>query len=125
MPATRVLFGVFEFLLASRTVHLTAYHGLEVGRDALLGNRGFAFGHQFVDTLSAVLVGVGRVGTVAEGVDFLLGLGNGFFCPSFHLVGVVEEVFDAHHVAMVGEGHAAHAVGNGFVDDAGDIGLPV
>ena len=31
----------------------------------------------------------------------------------------------AHTVAMVGEGHAAHAVGNGFVDDAGDIGLPV
>ena len=42
-----------------------------------------------------------------------------------HLVHVVQELLDAHHVAMVGNGHARHAVGNGFLDKLRDSRLPI
>ena len=38
--------------------------------------------------------------------------------PSFvDVVAVVEELFDAKHVAMISDSHATHAVGNSFVNE--------
>ena len=41
------------------------------------------------------------------------------------LVDVVEELFDAVHVAVVGDGDAGHSVGYGFVNEVVDGGLAV
>ena len=41
------------------------------------------------------------------------------------LLAVVEKLLYAHHVAMVGHGHAPHAVGYGLVDELLYTGLPV
>ena len=34
-----------------------------------------------------------------------------------HLIAIIEKLFYAEHVAMIGYGHAFHAVGNGLVDE--------
>ena len=38
------------------------------------------------------------------------------FQLAVYLVAVVEQLFHAEHIAMVGDSHAAHAVSHGFVD---------
>ena len=49
-----------------------------------------------------------------------------FFAPfGIQLVHVIEELFDAHHVAVVGEGNAFHAIGNGLVNKLLYGSLPV
>ena len=41
------------------------------------------------------------------------------------LVAIVKQFLDTHHVAMIGDGHAAHAVGQGFIDKFVDARLSV
>ena len=60
--------------------------------------------------------------TAQNGLELRLAL---FFQLPVLLLAVVEKLLDAHHVAMVGHGHAAHAVGDGLVDELLYTGLPV
>ena len=45
---------------------------------------------------------------------------DGVFTLAPHFGNVVEKLFASHHVAMIGQRHAAHPVGNGFVNELGD-----
>ena len=101
-------------LPSSRTVHFTAEDGFEqppfgfLKAVAQFFNGGcvrrfrlFQLGNLFVQPLYLVLYG------------------------AVLLVGVVEQLLDTHHVAVVGNGHAAHAVRNGFVHKFGYAGHSV
>ena len=47
--------------------------------------------------------------------DRLERLKSFFFSSTVHLIAIVEELFNAKHVAMIGHRHALHSVGHGFV----------
>ena len=49
-----------------------------------------------------------------DGLERLLAL---LLQLTVHLVAVVEQLFHAEHIAMIGYRHTAHAVGNGLVDE--------
>ena len=42
-----------------------------------------------------------------------------------YLLRIIVKLLDAHHVAVVGHGHAAHLVADGLVYECGNGGLPV
>ena len=42
-----------------------------------------------------------------------------------YLLRIIVKLLDAHHVAVVGHGHAAHLVTDGLVYECGNGGLPV
>ena len=49
--------------------------------------------------------------------EFFLAFGELAFCLALYFVHVVEEFLYPHHVAMVGNGHSAHAVLQGLVHE--------
>ncbi len=131
VPTGLVCLFLFERLVAAtRHVHLAAEDGLEIGHGTLLAERGLAFGNEFVGGFAlvgvlAVLAGLGFIRAVAQGLQLCLGILYDALGLARHLAGIVEEVLDAHHVAVVGDGHAAHSVLDGFVDELGHGGLAV
>ena len=72
-----------------------------------------------VDVLMAVLVGDIDL-TAEDGLELLI------IAPFLVQLGhIVVKFLDAEHVAVVGNGHAAHAVGYSFVDQRLDRSLSV
>ena len=66
---------------------------------------------------------VGDIDLAAEdGLEQLLAF---FAAFGVNLCYIVVKFLDAEHVAMVGNGHAAHPVGDGFVDECLDRSLAV
>ena len=57
--------------------------------------------------------------------DGFEGFLSGIFPLAVHALAVVEKLLYAHHVAVVGDGHAAHAVAHGLVDQLRYTGLSV
>ena len=101
--------------MAGRVIVITSGKG-GVGKTTTSANIGTALaknGH------SVVLIDT-DIGL--RNLDLLLGLENRIV---YTLVDVVEELLDAEHVAMVGDGHASHTVGYGFVYQTGNACLPV
>ena len=70
-----------------------------------------------------LLLAVGHIHLTTE--DRLEGLQSLFLPASVHLITVIEEFLDAKHVAMIGDSHAFHIVGNGFVYEFRDARLSV
>ena len=72
------------------------------------------------------LVGLGAACNVHLASEYGLELRLALFLQfAVLLLAVVEELLDAHHVAVVGHSHAAHAVGYGLVDKPLDACLAV
>ncbi len=69
----------------------------------------FQFGFEFWDLLYLLF---GALDVVFAFVQFLFG-------RAVHLFAVVEQFFDAEHVAVVGQGHGVHAGAHTFVDQIG------
>ena len=109
------------FVSAACHIHLTAEDGFEVSLGLLFRNfcatvfecflQSFPFGQGFRSGLPSIHLRLCRFDGTAR-------LSSDFF-------GVVEKLFDAHHVAMIGDCQTAHSVGNGFVHQARDRRLPV
>ena len=131
VPARLVdAFELEAFVAASGHIHFAAENRLEVGYRSLLGQCRLTFGNELLGVLAlirvlAILVGLGSIGAVMECFELLFSLFHRSLGLAAHFVGVVEELLDTHHVAMVGHGHAAHAVGNGLVNQFGDGRLSV
>ena len=66
---------------------------------------------------------LGHIHLAAE--DRLEGLFSFFLEFLVDTVAIVEKLFDAKHVAMVGDSHSPHAVGNSLVDKSFDARLSV
>ena len=96
----------------------------------MFGNRLFGFhnellcGFPFIRIL-AVLAWFGGVRAVAERLNFSFCILDDAFGFSTHFICIVEELLDAHHVAMIGDSHTAHAIADSFVDEFGHRGLSV
>ena len=71
----------------------------------------------------ALIAAAGHVHLAAE--DGLEGLFSLLFPVLIDFFAVVKELLDTEHVAMVGEGHAAHSVGDSLVHHTFDGCLPV
>ena len=54
-------------------------------------------------------------------LEFFLKFCEILLCVSFYFRYVVGKFFYSHHVSVIGDGHAPHAVGNGFVYDVGNL----
>ena len=107
MVAGRIaLFFHLVFLFAVSHVHLAAVYGLEVHHTLLL--------FQLLLNLR-LAVAVNAISKLGPEVGYLA-LGLSF--QSAHIVG---KFLHSHHVAVVGDGHAAHSVGNGLVHDVRDF----
>ena len=95
-----------------RHIHLAAYYGLEY-----FSAQGLRFGcgfcRQCVVTVVACFLGG------------FLGFFYGIFCLAVLFLYIVGELLYPVHCAVVGEGHAGHAVGHGFVYYARDGCLAV
>ena len=113
VPARLVHLALAQRLVATAGhIHLAAEDGHE-------GRAGGLLGHLGLQTLSQrVGGGVGGYFQCAGVELFQLGL-------ALDLDDIVEELLDAHHVAVVGDGHAFHAVGQGLIDQGGDGRLAV
>ena len=85
--------------------------------------------NQVVTTLVALvfhLVGLRAARHVHLASEYGLKLGLALLTQlGVLLVAVVEELLDAEHIAVVGHGHASHAVGYGLVNQPLDAGLAV
>ena len=118
------------FIPATCHIHFTAENRFEVCHGALFCQRGFTFRNQlfcrlpFVSHLS-VLVRLRCIRSGLECCQLFFGRLHDAFCFSAHFVGVVKELFDTHHVAMVRHRHAAHAVADSFVNQIGNGSLAV
>ena len=73
--------------------------------------------------LLALLLAVGHIHLAPE--DGLEGLEPLLLAVFVHTCGDVEELLDAEHVAVVGDGHSAHAVVDGFLHEVLDARLAV
>ena len=130
VPPAAVFFGFLVGFGTTGAVHFATENGFEV-QDALrLLNFFLTFCNQFLVGFAGIgvhsfFVGGILVGAVAQCGQFgfcrLFVLGG----TSFLLAHIVEKVFYAHHVAMIGERHSAHAVGHGLVYETRDGGLTV
>ena len=121
VPAALVLLAFSQSLVAApRHVGFATEYRLEIGNALLLFNRLVEF----------LLLGgtlFGREGAIGcmERLEFC-------FCGSKRTLGfpnyllrIIVKLLDAHHVAVVGHGHAAHLVADGLVYECGNGGLPV
>ena len=121
VPAALVLLAFAQGLVAApRHVGFATEYRFEVGNALLLFN---GLGEFFL--LGGTLFG--REGTVGrvECLEFCLCGGERALCLSDYLLRIIVELLDAHHVAVVGHGHAAHFVADCLVNERGNGGLPV
>ena len=66
---------------------------------------------------------VGHIHLAAEdGFEGLLALIHQFSVNARH---IIEELLDAEHVAVIGDGHAPHTISNSLVHQLGNARLPV
>ena len=98
--------GVAVVEVAGGEVHLAAYDGLHISR-AGLGQSGLGGGD-----------GVGVAGGLSLGESFL-GVGYLFFYLAVVFLYSGAQLFDAEHIAVVGESHRAHSVVGGFLHHGG------
>ena len=130
VPPATVFFGLFVGLGAACAVHFATENGFEIQYALRFVDLFLAFGDQLLVRFSGVgihsaLVGTVLVRAVVQCRQFGL---CGFFVfgsRAFFLAHIVEKVFYPHHVTVICERHAAHAVGHGLVNEARDGGLPI
>ena len=116
-----VRLALLELQAAARYVDLATDDGLEV-----LLRKGIVFGLQSCH--GSLLLGRGTARLVdlrLQGGDLLLGGLDLVTAGAVLLLDVVVELLYAEHVAVVGDGDAAHAVGNGLVHKALYAGLSI
>ncbi len=124
VPAALVCFPVAQGLVSPpRHVHFAAEDGLERGLFPLFLQVFLCLLDELFRRLPCVrvcpvLVRHGRKRTLVQGSKFLLKLLHVVLRLARYFVGVVEELLDAHHIPVVRHRHSAHAVAQGFVDEA-------
>ena len=115
--AALVGLAIFVEQAAVGHVHLAADDGFEQFPFGF-GQTGLAGGYLRLRVVGLFLAAFERRDALFEVFDFIFDL-------AVLLVDVVIKFLHAEHVAVVGQGHAPHAVGYGFVDEALDAGLSV
>ena len=116
-----VRLALLELQAAARYVDLTSDDSLEV-----LLRQGIVFGLQSRHGSFLLSRGTARlVDLRLQGGDLLLGGLDLVTAGAVLLLDVVVELLYAEHVAVVGDGDAAHAVGNGLVYKALYAGLSI
>ena len=118
------------FVAAAGHIHFATEDGLEIGHGPLARNLSLAVGDELFGRLPRVrifplLVRHRRIGTVLQRGEFFLRLLQRTLGLPRHFLGIVEEFLDAHHVAMVGHCHSAHAVAHSLVYELRDGCLTV
>ena len=112
VPAALVLLAFSQgFVAAARHVGLATEYRLEIGNALLLLGSAF-FGRE------------GAVGCM-ERIEFCLCSSERTLGFPDYLLRIIVKLLDAHHVAVVGHGHAAHLIADGLVYECGNGGLPV
>ena len=110
-------FQAFVQMGPGSDVHFAADDGFEQFPFGF-GQTGLAGGYLRLRVVGLFLAAFERRDALFEVFDFIFDL-------AVLLVDVVIKFLHAEHVAVVGQGHAPHAVGYGFVDEALDAGLSV
>ena len=107
------------FVATSGHIHLATEDGHEIGNARLLLQFGFRLTSNFLHGHPCFRC-IGFVIASIKFLQFLLQFADGVLTLAPHFGNVVEKLFASHHVAMIGQRHAAHPVGNGFVNELGD-----
>ena len=117
---------VERFVAATSHIHFAAIDGHEVDHGLVFGHSLLSSRHKFVVThfsLRSACFGLKRA--VGKGCEALLGSLECTLGFAFHLIHIVGKLFDAHHIAVVGNGHSFHSIGKSFVDKGRNGGLTV
>ena len=112
VPSALVGFLLFGEHATARAVHLASEDGLE---DFLLG-----LSQLFLQCSHSSFIDIPLL--ALQFCQFLVQVGNLRLHGAVFLFDIVEEILYAHHIAMVGDGHASHTVGHGLVHELGHTG---